>query len=292
MMKNYKMILGFLLFLSFISCTTTPQLKNTPLPLEASKHFERVILIIMENEDYPDAIHNSYLKELAQQGALFTNFHAVDHPSYPNYMAMTGGETFGIKNDNQIIIDQKSIGDLLSEKNLHWKNYAEDFPGRCFLGDTFKRYARKHVPMISYKNVQSHPEECKKIGSGDDFQKDWKSNQLPEYSFYTPDMDHDAHDKSLDFAGKWLKKFLSPILIDAEKMKGTLVILTFDESSRNEPSNQIYTLMVGPMVKKNVQNSTYLNHYDVLRTIEDNFNLGTLNKSDLTAHAITGVWSN
>ena len=289
-MKFSLHILSFLLITVLVSCTTTPKTINIPIiPIESSKHFDRVLLIVMENEDYSSVIADPYFKEIADQGVQFTNFHAVAHPSYPNYMAMTGGETFGIRNDNQINIDQKSLGDLFNEKNLHWKNYAEGFPGKCYLEPTFKRYARKHVPMISYKNVQTHPEECSKIKSELDFQKDWKANQLPEYSFFTPNMDDDGHDKPLSFASHWLKKFLTPLLQDQERMQGTLIIVTFDEAM-GDPTNQIYTAFIGPTIQPHTQSSTRATHYDVLRTIEDNFNLGTLMKNDSSANSIQEIW--
>ena len=72
-------------------------------------------------------------------------------------------------------------------------------------------------------------------------------------------------------------------------MKGTLIVITYDEAGP-EPTNQIYTLFLGPMVKTNFEYSEKTNHYDVLRTIEDNFRLGTLHKKDEAAHAIDSIW--
>ena len=72
-------------------------------------------------------------------------------------------------------------------------------------------------------------------------------------------------------------------------MKGTLVIVTFDESELFEKTERIYTVFLGDMVKPGEITKTYT-HYSVLRTIEDNFGLPPLNSGDSNAEPITEVW--
>ena len=50
----------------------------------SSHHFDRVMIIVLENGDYEAAIKDNNLAALAAQGASFSNFHALFHPSYPN----------------------------------------------------------------------------------------------------------------------------------------------------------------------------------------------------------------
>ncbi|MEI6806617.1 MAG: alkaline phosphatase family protein [Myxococcaceae bacterium] len=255
------------------------------------KLFDHVVIVVLENVDYSDAIKNPYLKSLIPTGALLSNFNAIMHPSYPNYLAMTAGNTFGFTADHQGSVDAFSIADLLESRGLSWKNYAEGYPGNCFLGSTHDRYARKHVPFLSYKSVQDSPARCARVVSGEQFQSDWESGQLPHYAFYTPDMDNDGHDTGLLFAGDWLQKFLTPLLHDSERMKRTLIVVTFDESGPLSSNHQIFTLLLGPVIKSGVAVSTAYNHYSLLRTIEDNFGLGTLGREDRHAEAIQGVWT-
>jgi acid phosphatase len=106
-------------------------------------------------------------------------------------------------------------------------------------------------------------------------------------------MNHDGHDTSAQVAGAWVKKFLADTF--PEKLRqGTLVIVTFDESGGNS-DNRIYTLFLGDMVKPaNQQDPKALgklyNHYNVLRTIEDNFGLEPLTANDRNAAPITDIW--
>ena len=76
--------------------------------------------------------------------------------------------------------------------------------------------------------------------------------------------------------------------------KGTLVVVTFDESGGNA-DNRIFTLFLGDMVKPaNQQDPKALDkrytHYSVLRTIEDNFGLEPLTANDRDAAPITDIW--
>jgi len=77
-------------------------------------HFDRVLIIVLENVDYERAIQDKNLAALAQHGASFTNFHAMFHPSYPNYLAMVAGTDFGIHRR----------GSFLGDKQLNFPNDA------------------------------------------------------------------------------------------------------------------------------------------------------------------------
>ena len=61
-----------------------------------------VAVILMENEEYGDMIgsHDApYINSLARAYALARSMFAITHPSLPNYLALTGGSTFGIDSD-------------------------------------------------------------------------------------------------------------------------------------------------------------------------------------------------
>ena len=65
-------------------------------------HYAHVVVVMEENHSYSQIIGSSqapYINSLARKGALFTNSHAITHPSEPNYMAITAGSTFGLSSD-------------------------------------------------------------------------------------------------------------------------------------------------------------------------------------------------
>jgi phosphoesterase family protein len=166
-------------------------------------------------------------------------------------------------------------------------------PDHPFLGDgSGSLYRRKHAPLLSFPSITDSRQRREHIVRVDPsrpdnaFAADVRSGNLPEYAFYSPNMKNDGHDTSLDFAARWLQRFL-----DSTKFpEGTLVVVTFDESAGSR-DNRIYTVFLGDMVAPGTRVAQPYNHYSVLRTIEDNFGLPPLAGGDGSARAITGAWS-
>jgi len=284
-MKRTSALL-FPLLLVCLACSAAP-----PKPLASSwagHPFEHVVIIVLENEDRQIALKNPVMKKLADQGRLFTGYSGLFHPSYPNYLALVGGGFFHTHDDIQKNIDARTIADLLEARGLTWMQYAENYPGHCFLGpqssDPKKLYRRKHVPFLSFKSIQNTDRCEKNVVSADRF--DW--HHLPNYAFYTPNMRNDGHDTGLAFAATWLQGFLAPVLSDHGVLKDTLIVVTFDESA-TQRSNPIYTVFLGDMVKRGIDPHPH-DHYSLLRTIEANFGLGTVGAGDAAAAPITDAW--
>jgi hypothetical protein len=72
-------------------------------------------------------------------------------------------------------------------------------------------------------------------------------------------------------------------------MKGTLVVVNFDESLPHA-DNHVYAALLGDMVKPGTVEPDRYDHYSLLRTIEENFELGTLRRNDLTANWFRFLW--
>jgi hypothetical protein len=283
---------------------------NGPSHTGSSKHFDHVLIVVLENQAYVGAIKDKYLMELASQGANFTDFHGVGHPSYPNYLAMIAGSTFGIHGafgDKQINFpddaEHKTLGDFLD-----WKNYAENYPIKpvpFVKDDDGAKYARKHVPFLSFRRVQAqsyknvvsvdtrdaHNAFVNDVENSRRDPKDPKYKPLPAYMFYSPNLDDDGHDTNLGTASTWLKNFLEN-WFPPDARKNTLIVITFDEGEPPEKTtNHIYTVFLGEMVKSGQVDHRY-SHFDVLRTIEDNFGISPIHQQsgDGAASVITEVW--
>ncbi len=249
---------------------------------------DHVIIVEFENTDYSKAMAQPTFQKIAQAGANLTHFMAETHPSQPNYIAMIAGDMYGVKGDGNVNLDGRHIGDLLEEAGKTWKVYADDYPGNCFLGAKSGKYARKHVPFLSFKNVQSNPERCANVVEGGEFAQDIDSNNLPNYALYIPNMDDDAHDTDVAYADNWIKTDFLPKLSNLPPK--TLVVFTFDESSFLSPVNHIYTSFYGDVVIPGSVYTQTTNHYGFLRTVEALLGVGDLGKKDATTDPITGIW--
>ena len=262
-------------FLSALWLLTTPLVIAAPV----GQNFKKIVVVFFENEDRSRASDQPFFKELTKLGTSFSNFVCAGHPSQPNYISFISGSRNGVYDNKPHAIDGKHIGDLLEERNLSWKTYAEGYPGNCFLGTESGKYVRRHVPFLSFKNVQQNQERCGRIVSGEQFKSDLADGNLPTFSLYIPDNNHNGHDTGVAYASMWADTFFRPVISNPEITKDTLFVFTFDESKYFGFRN-IYTVFVGAGAVAGKVVSTRSKHYDILRTIEDEFNLGTLDKHD------------
>jgi hypothetical protein len=268
--------------------------------------FQKVVLILFENQGIEKVVEQSFFARLAKEGASLQNYHALTHPSQPNYIALVSGSDQGVRDDGVRTVDARHLGDLLEGAGKTWKNYAEGYPGGCFLERSQGLYVRKHTPFISFKNIQADEVRCRThVVPGSVFFEDFKAGRLPDFSFFTPDMNQDGHDTNPSYSNQWFEKTFAPLLPEFMK-QGILLITTYDENDCNSigrggvfitrssrcasDSNQIYLSFYGPQVKPGTQSSGYYDHYSLLKTLEEGFQLPSLGQKDATAESIQGIW--
>src|SRR5579884_3712254 len=86
-----------LLTAALTSCSTASHTSSTPQAPNGAA-VSRIVVIVLENHEYDEITARPsapYINGLAAQSAVAANYHAVAHPSLPNYLALTGGSTFG-----------------------------------------------------------------------------------------------------------------------------------------------------------------------------------------------------
>jgi len=187
-------------------------------------------------------------------------------------------------------IDSAAHRGALEAKGKTWKVYAQAYPGNCFLGAQSGNYVRKHVPFLSYVDVQQDARRCAGIVDDSGFSGDIANGRLPDFSLFIPDIKNDGHDTGVAYADNWLNSYFTPLLKDPAFMKDMLLVISFDEDDKSTTTNHIYTALYGDsVIPGSVSDGSYT-HYSLLRTIEDTFGLGTLNQNDRSAAPITGVW--
>jgi len=246
------------------------------------KFFDRVFIIMFENEGYTTVMNNAIFAAYAKQGVSFTNFYALAHPSQPNYIAQIGASTLNVRSDANVDLPQTNLVDLLEAKGVSWISYNEDYPGNCFAGATSGLYARKHTPFISFNDIRENATRCAKIVNSDKFTADLAAGTIPQFAYYTPNLENDGHNTGTAYAANWLKGFLDPKLSNKNFVNGTAIVLTWDEDNLLQ-GNHIYTVLLGSAVKVGVADNTRYTHYSLTKTIEDNWQLGTLNREDATS---------
>ncbi|KAI0201338.1 acid phosphatase phoa [Astrocystis sublimbata] len=260
------------------------------------KAFDRFVTVWLENTDYDMAVNDPNLAWLAKKGIKLTGYHAVTHPSQPNYIASIGGDYFGMQHDDftQADANVSTIVDLLEDKGISWGHYQEDQPYTGFQGKAWinhqngkNDYVRKHNPAIGYNANAGNLDRLAVIKNLTQFHKDLEADKLPQWMFITPNMTSDGHDTDITTAGTWSRTFLQPLLNDKRFMKNTLVLVTFDENETYTAQNRVLGILLGDAVPKHLVGTTddhYYNHYSEISTVEANWDLHTLGRHDVGAN--------
>ncbi len=277
--------------------TPSPTFSPTPRPLVPL--FQHIVIIIFENKEFGKVIGNPQMptyNRLASQYTLLRQHYAVTHPSLPNYLALIGGDTFGItSNCKDCFLDAPNLADLIENSGRSWKTYQEDMPAPCFVGNK-GQYVQKHNPFIYFDSIRLNPSRCEaSIRPLADLSADLAAGALPNFVFITPNLCHSAHDCSLDVADQWLTN-LTDTLLPALDASGApyLVILTWDEGQGAHsccglsPSagGRVATVLISPQVKNGFADDTPYTHYSILKTIAESWGLPYLGHANEANHAL------
>lgn len=245
---------------------------------------DHVVVVIEENRSYSDIIGNPdapYINSLARHGALFNRSFAVTHPSEPNYLALFSGSTQGLRSDScPHAYTGPNLAGALARAGRSFAIYSESLPSVGFTGCRFGEYRRKHNPVVNWQGINV-PKSVNRPFTG--FPADFRT--LPTVSFVVPDMMNDMHDGSVKRADTWLRERLGAYIRWA-RTHNDLFILTWDEDDR-QSGNHIPTLFVGGMIHNGVYTQR-IDHYGVLRTLEELYGLPNLGHS-AQRRLITGI---
>jgi hypothetical protein len=265
--------------------------KKSVLPLP-----DHIVILIFENHAY-DAIIGStaapHINALANDsiGALFTHSFAIEHPSQPNYLDLFSGSNQGVTNDNvptNYPFTTPNLARQLSDHFKTFKTYSENLPSQGYDGASSNYYARKHNPAANWVGTGVNQISNYVNQPLTNFPTDYST--LPTVSFVIPTLVNDMHNgtdpTTITTGDTWMYNNLNGY-IQWAKTHNSLLIVTFDEDD-NSPVNQITTIFYGPMVKGGTYSET-INHYSILRTIEEMHNIGFAGNA-ATANTIYDCW--
>ena len=266
--------------------TPNPSITPSPTPARLVPNFDYIVVIVFENREFEKIVGNPAMpvfNRLAQDYTLLTQHYAVTHPSLPNYLAMIGGDTFGIKrNCDDCFINAPSLPDLIEASGRTWKTYQEDMPEPCFIGSGMV-YAQKHNPFVYFDPIRLDAARCERsVRPLTDLSSDLAAGSLPNFVFITPNLCNDAHDCGLDVADVWLASQMQSLInFFGTTSQSFLVILTWDEGQGDfsccglpeKAGGRVATILISPQVKNGFEDATPYTHYSLLKTIAEAWGL-------------------
>jgi hypothetical protein len=142
------------------------------------------------------------------------------------------------------------------------------------------RYAKKHDPFMYYDDIVRSPARCHRVVGFDALGNDLRRGRLPAFSFITPNLCHDMHDCDVATGDRFLSGLVPGLL--RELGPHGLLVLTWDEGSSDAGccvdahGGRIATVVAGHDVRRGARSGRAVDHYGVLRTIENALGLAPL----------------
>jgi len=209
-----------------------------------------------------------YTASLAERYGYATDYHAIRHPSLPNYIAIAAGSTYGVADDKVPAYHRLSGRSVFGQALRNHRSaatYAESMPVPC--GRTNAgAYAPKHNPWTYFAGertgCRAHDRSMSAFGS------DVAAGRLPRVGMVVPNLRHDAHDGSLATADTWFKAQMTKVFAGPDWRSGRLaVVLTADEDDHTQ-GNTVLTVVIHPSQDHRVV-TTRLTHYSLTRLYDE-----------------------
>jgi phospholipase C len=233
-------------------------------PTPTDRH---VFLIVMENHSFDEALSGQYTASLAAKYGEAANYHAVAHPSVPNYLALTSGKTWGVQDDSYRVLPMDDVGTQLTKAGVSWRAYMEGLTSRGCL-DSPVPYDPGHNPFAFYGG--GCPANVVPLTS---LASDLAST-TPRFTWITPDRCHDTHDCPVSAGDAWLRQEVRSIMASRAWTSNGVLFITWDEDD-GSADNRVLTLVIRPGQLHLVSNKMYT-HYSLLAAVEDLLGVGRL----------------
>ena len=199
-------------------------------PAAKVPRYDHILVIVEENKDYGQILDPAAAPNIARLARAYgdaSRFYGEVHPSEANYVALVGGDTFGIHDDDWALckpgpvkaecafaatpgyvdhtVHQPHLGDQLTAAGLTWKGYYENLPqpgslvfiatdpalGPVTRGTAL--YAAKHTGFVNFASVQNDPRRAEHLVGFDALRADMASGRLPNFALIIPNQCNEMH---------------------------------------------------------------------------------------------------
>ena len=280
--------------------------------------FDHVYVVIFENRSRTSVIGQSaapYLNGLLATSASASNYISVDHPSLPNYIAMTSGDTQGIGCDcspgtgndcttfncglggllSRCTCEQPvtHLGDQLDAASLTWRTYGEGMGTPCNTMDAAaSHYAARHLPFLYYTNVLSDRARCtERVRDFSDFLGDMG---MYRFSMISPNLCSDMHDtcggSAVAHGDTWASANLTPIVTAVNASTNDVLFIVWDEEDNSLGAAPLPFIVVSPLAHAGSVSATRYDHYSLLATWQDGLGLTPRLGMAAGATPIADIW--
>ncbi len=292
--------------------------KSTVGPLD------HVFMVYLENKGYTDIVGSPnapFLNSLIDAYGIGSNYHALTHPSDPNYYPILGGSDFGINyNCPANCFARPNLADEIEAADKTWAGYAEGGGGYTAPTD--------RLPFLAFSNIYNNPERVEAhLFDLSQLATDLASaNTTPNFVWFAADdatnmegptdtidgifqwvvSELTNHQYNVKAGDEWLQDKVTTIMESGvwnDPTQKSAIFITFDEDYNNlslgigNQGNHINMIVIpsGGAVANGMRSGRFVaddynNHYSLLRTIEDSLGLPPLTNNDRFAPPMNEYW--
>jgi acid phosphatase len=262
-------------------------------------HSRHLVVVMEENRSISIASeYMPYLKALAVEYSQGMQVYSDSHGSWLAYGELTSGlAPFAGGGDGLICNGDGCIRTLTSDnlvrefarQGISWRAYFQTMPQIGYLGYQYGEYVRRHNPFAFYSDVVNSLAEQGNMYPADPYMlSDIEANRLANFTWISPDLDHDAHNGSDDqqalaAADAYLQTFMPQLLQSPPFQPGGdgVLMITFDEGElssdngcggypdANNCGGHIWHVLIGPQVNRGYESDTVYKQGSELRLICD-----------------------
>jgi hypothetical protein len=261
----------------------------------ATPAYQHIVVFVMENLHYDRIVgspHAPFLNQLIADCGLATNFFAITHPSLPNYIDLTSGESWLTSDCLPSATCQSADDNIFHQTD--WASLADGMTTNCQQTNNMAGgYVARHNPAVYYSDLADCATRSVPLGSS-----------LPlsaQFIYVAPNLCHDMHDpcttaKALSYgwsgdpagctgAGltgndkvecrleqgdRWLADIIPAVTASPEYVDGsTAIFVTWDEDGSPSTDNHIPMVVISPTTPAGTVSSTRYDLYSALRTWQD-----------------------
>ncbi|MFZ0323810.1 MAG: alkaline phosphatase family protein [Actinomycetes bacterium] len=243
--------------------------------------------------------------------AWFSDYWGISHYSTSNYVAMTSGQFLPCHQaDEKPATCNQDVPNLFGEltsARISWKAWNESMPGGCYLVNSGENrfgnsYRVKHNPAAYYEDIvgpdfsgtrgntfcRNHVVSMGGTTPNDKsrFETDLATGSVPRFNYVVPNMCEDGHDNCKP-TGNPILQFDSFLAREIPKIEASpawttnsVIVVVYDEGQDGGPGKAVKfaggNVPFAVIGKTLVDNGTYgqtMNHYNLLRTLEEGFGL-------------------
>lgn len=222
--SRFGRLCGFALVAAVPLTSQAVAQSRPPMP-----HYDHVFVILEENQGLADIMGKPFTPRLtafAKTYGLATQYYGVVHPSQGNYVAMLGGDTFGIHDDDAYFckphdkapackdsetpgfvdhtLTHPSLADQLTAAGLTWKGYYESLPSPGAMDVVWPLpgnadhlptalYASKHNGFNSFASGQNDPKRAQHIVDFRVLDADLAAGTMPNFAHIVPNQCNEMH---------------------------------------------------------------------------------------------------